>query len=65
MQLLDDKSEKAIALLTQLAFGDGAVVRDALANHGDESVEAIINYIRSNRDPKRAPGQGARTLEVG
>jgi hypothetical protein len=60
MQLLDEKTEEAVGLLTRLAFGNVALVRDALARHGDDSVEAVMDFIVKKRgDPPRPVAQKA------
>jgi hypothetical protein len=52
MQLLDNKTDQAVSLLTRLAWGNLALVRDALAQHGDESVEAVMRFIMDRRGPR-------------
>ena len=55
MQLLDRRTEEGVTLLTKLAYGDVALVRAALIEHGEEKVEVVIRYIRDHRNPDRRP----------
>jgi hypothetical protein len=65
MHHLDDESERALTLLTRMAFGNVALVRDALAKHGDDSLDAIVRYIQTHRDPKLRPSPRSKALQFG
>lgn len=55
MNHLSDRGERAIDLLTKLAYGDLALVRVALTKYGDGKVEDVINYIQENRKKTSPP----------
>jgi hypothetical protein len=42
---MNDRTEKAIHLLTRLARGDVALVRSALLKHERDGVDKVIGYI--------------------
>jgi hypothetical protein len=57
MQLLSGRAAAAIDRLVKFAFGDQALVTDALARHarGEISDSDIVDYIRRHRDEARRP----------
>ncbi len=63
MNHLSDRGEQAVSLLTKLAYGDLALVRDALSQHGNGRVEDLIAYIRDRRtaSPQSPPEKKAGT----
>lgn len=55
MELMDSQTETAIRQLTRLAYGNVALVREALVKHRGKDVDAIIQYVRDHRGT-RPPG---------
>jgi len=55
MNHLSDRGKRAIDLLTELAGGDLALVRVALTEHGDASIDAVIKYINDHRESPSPP----------
>ncbi len=49
MELMDSQTETAIRLLTRLAYGNVALVREALVKNEGKDVDAIIQYVRKHR----------------
>jgi hypothetical protein len=63
MQLMDETTAEAIGLLTRLAYGDVALVRDALAEFGDDAdPQRLIEYIRARRDRGSKPAAGKEVV---
>lgn len=62
MQLMSDNAEEAIRLLTQVAEGDVALVRQVLVKHKGADASKIIAYIRAAVSSKGRlpPGQSRR-----
>jgi len=63
MERVDAKTDKAIRLLTRLAYGDVGLVRSALVKRETAGVAAVITYINDRRRKPApdvsAPGQAA------
>jgi hypothetical protein len=55
MQLMTDQAEESIRLLTQLAGGDVALVRQVLVDHKGENAKVIVKAIREAIRKKPAP----------
>ncbi|MEJ1970323.1 MAG: hypothetical protein WDN03_17100 [Rhizomicrobium sp.] len=51
-----------MSLLTKIAHGDVALVRDALAKFGNKSVEEVVAYIRARQ--KSPPPRGAQASSL-
>ena len=54
MDLMTDRTERAISLLTRLARGDVALVRLALLKHERDGVEKVIEFIRQSLKNREA-----------
>jgi hypothetical protein len=55
MQLLSRRAEAAIDRLTKLAYGDQALVNDALELYNNGQIPDLLAYIREKRqEPRRA-----------
>ncbi len=60
MDLMNDKTEKAIHLLTILARGDVSLVRLALVQHERHGVQTVIEFIKQSLKNREAPGSARR-----
>lgn len=64
LHLLTRHTERGITLLTQLAYGDVAVVRNALIEHGEgKDIKKLIEFVVKNRDPSRRPAESSEPAD--
>ena len=57
MHLLSSKVERVIDRLVRFAYGDQALVNEALALYNREAIPDPVEYIRTHRrEPGRSPG---------
>lgn len=67
MELMNDRTQEAIRLLTRLAGGDVSLVRMALLEHERDGVGKVIEYIEravSNReDPAQARNRTSGAID--